>query len=148
MKLTSLIHKPYLYFWFTSLLILAKGLLDQLIYDDPTSVINIHDTYFVIPHLYFAVLCALLYFIGGILYWIFKCFRLFRSLTVIHTLVSILGVIIYPIIIPLIALAEDDISYEGVNIAGALLFFLVSLVQLLFIINLLAAPLRGRKPII
>ena len=68
--------------------------------------INIHDTYYVIAHFYFALFFGLLYWIAGIIYWIFKDFRLIKSLTKIHALISIYGVAVYYIILP--ALPPDD----------------------------------------
>jgi hypothetical protein len=75
----------------------------------------------------------------------FKKFRMFSSLTSIHTVVSIFGIIAYPITIPLIALTGDYTTYEGINIISTLLFCVVGLVQLLFIINLLIYSSFQRK---
>jgi hypothetical protein len=80
--------KIHYLFWLVSLIILLIGLYDM----DGTLDINVHDTYFVIPHFDIAIILSIIYFIYGFGYWMvqekFKK-RLVKILTLIHSVILI-----------------------------------------------------------
>ena len=89
--------KVYYLFYFVAVVVILVGLNDP----DSTSDINIHDTYFVIPNLYFATLISAAYLFLGLGYWFFcKILKrnLLNFLTLIHSFILIGGFLLYWII--------------------------------------------------
>lgn len=79
--------KIYSLFWSVALIILIVGLI-QTNNEDTTFDINIHDTYFVIAHIYAALFLSLVYYLIGLGYWIVQKVmerKLIRILTIIHS---------------------------------------------------------------
>lgn len=146
--------KPHIYFWITGLVIL---LLTLIIYkSDDATVINVHDTYFVIAYSHFGKLLFFIFVVIGLIYFLSKKIKLHKFITTTHTLISI-GCFIFYIIgqlyynfkpvrknsnFPLF----DDLSNE--NTFFSFIFLLFALGQLLLLINLvfsLAKLLLNRK---
>lgn len=86
--------KVYHLFWLVAIIILLIGICNT----EGTLDINIHDTYFVVAHLYVAIVLFLFFFLNGLGYWFLqKVFKkqLERSLTVIHSVIVIGSFMIY-----------------------------------------------------
>lgn len=133
--------KPQIYLWATAILILVIAFIR---YDSESVIdINVHDTYFVIHHLIITELIAGLLFIEGILYWIFQKAnrKLNKMLTKVHLIVTIGGIMIYPIIISLLGWNNEN-SHEVLNIVWAMLILVILFAQILFILNLLTGLLK------
>lgn len=66
--MNKLIEKPHLIFFLSIPLIILIGILSG----DNTLDINIHDTYFVIAYLHFAILISIIFGLIGFGYWIIQ----------------------------------------------------------------------------
>ena len=80
------LNKPHFYLWITGTIILLLGLNPNL-----DLVLNIHDTYFVVPSWECGVLFSSLYFLLGFGYWLVQQLkgRLIPSLTTLHLFLTI-----------------------------------------------------------
>jgi heme/copper-type cytochrome/quinol oxidase subunit 1 len=88
-------------FWIVSILIVIIGFYKE---NNPNSTldINIHDTYFVISNYDCTLVLFTLYFLTGLLYWLFEYLpqkQLLKPLTFIHTTILIGSFIIYWLVI-------------------------------------------------
>ena len=143
LKLPSVAKKPYLYFWTVAGIILLTGAVNQL--QDPDGVIdiNLHETYYVIGHIWFTVLFTSLFVYGGFLYWGLRRVKLVKLLTRLHTIISVGGVVIYWPVVKLLGLT-DSLFSDRATVGAAVIVSAVLLVQSLFILNILIAPFRGK----
>nr|WP_315249686.1 hypothetical protein [uncultured Flavobacterium sp.] len=90
--------KIHYLFWLVSMIILLIGLYDM----DGTFDINVHDTYYIIPHIYGAVILCIIYLIYGFGYWLVQeklKKRLVKILTIIHSVILIGSFLAYWIVI-------------------------------------------------
>ena len=136
--------KVYHLFWIAALLILIST--------DPegTMDINVHDTYFIIPHLYGSIFLFLIYFIMGLGYWVIKkVFKkeLIKPLTIIHSSIFLGSFIIFWITIFSVRLFTNSFSqydyYSLINIVLVTIFLLMFFIASpIYITNLLAALIR------
>ena len=132
--------KIHYLFWIVSLIILLIGLYDM----DGTFDINIHDTYYIIPHIYGAVLLSIVYFIYGFGYWLvqekFKK-RLVKILTIIHSVILTGSFLAYWVVIYYTRLfATNNFPlfdhYETINITLAICTVLCLIAFPIYITNL------------
>ncbi len=142
--------KIYNLFWSVAVIILIIGLI-QTNNEDTTFDINIHDTYFVIAHIYFALFLSLSYFFIGLGYWIVQKKmkrKLVRVLTIIHSAILNGSFLVYWLLIgysrafPNTSFPLFD-NYELINLTLVVLTFLILLIgQPIYIINLMIGILR------
>ncbi|MBF4471768.1 hypothetical protein [Flavobacterium sp. HJJ] len=127
-------------FWIVSLIILIIGLSDM----NGTLDINIHDTYFVIPHFFGAIILSIVYFIYGFGYWlvqeIFKK-RLVKILTLLHSVFLIGSFLAYWTVIYYSRLfTVNDFpafdNYQTINITLVICTILCMIALPIYIINL------------
>jgi heme/copper-type cytochrome/quinol oxidase subunit 1 len=93
--------KVYNLFWSIALIMLIIGLI-QTNNEDTTFDINIHDTYFVIAHIYVALFLSLAYYLIGLGYWIVQKAmnrKLINVLTIIHSAMLNGGFLVYWLVI-------------------------------------------------
>lgn len=138
MKLINF-NKPYQLFWGSILLIwLAVLFLPAEAID-----LQLHDPYLVIAYDHLAMLLTILLAGIGLLYWFFRKKQLIQWMTIFHTLITIL-----PILILFIRCGfpkEDGVGeYIEGDAMGRSLFYLSLLLafifgQILFVLNLLIA---------
>lgn len=132
-------NKPYHLFWGSTILLWLAVLVLPVEAID----LQIHDTYIVIAYYHWALFFTLILGGMGLLYWLFKDKELSRWMTIFHTLITII-----PIVVLFIwrGFSTGDLanSYIQVDVIGRvtgywllLLFFLLG--QIFFIINLLKA---------
>jgi len=148
-----MLKHTHFWFWSTAIIILILGFI---VYDPDTTLdVNVRDTYYVIAHSHLTVITAVFYFISGLPYFIFKLLkcRPYRVFTVIHLAVMVGGFIAYYIISFIIrAMATKnefpifDNTAERLNTLAILSFFLVVLVQPLFLVNILIGTFRKQQP--
>lgn len=128
---------PYIYFWFTAVIILLIG---EFHYGSQVLDINIHDTYFVAAYRHVEIVLCFLYTLVGMLYWMYNRLniKLVSNLTAIHTIVTVgtvylyhSGVIYYTYFSP-----PQSIFYNTNELFfNYMLFFSALIAQLFFIIN-------------
>jgi len=126
-------------FWIVSLIILAIGLSDM----EGTFDINVHDTYFVIPHFYGAIILTIVYFIYGFGYWlvqeVFKK-RLLKILTLLHSVFLIGSFLAYWIVIYYTRFVTNNFPlfdhYQTINITLIICTILCMIALPIYIINL------------
>lgn len=136
--------KIYHLFWIVALLILIST--------DPeeTLDINIHDTYFVISHLYAAVILFLIYFSMGLGYWLIqRVFKkeLIKSLTIIHSSLFLGSFIVFWITIFSVRFFANSFPqyeyYSIINIVLTIIFLVTFFIASpIYITNLLLALIR------
>lgn len=135
--------KVYHLFWFVAVIILLIGIFNP----KETLDINIHDTYFVIANLHFAIVLFLFYFFNGFGYWsVQKVLKknLEKYLTLIHCYILIGSFIFYWLIIIYCKLFLSNPSFPLFDDGGQLInitliceFILIAFVALpIFIVNL------------
>jgi len=146
--------KAHHLFLIVSILILLIGMYRST---DPSSGldINIHDTYFVMSNYHSTIILFTVYFLSGLLYWLFEKLpkkRLIKPLTIIHSTILIGSFIIYWLIIFLddkLFIIDPNfplLNYKDqvINITLVLELFIITFVGIpIFIINLLIGLLRG-----
>ena len=146
--------KAHHLFLIVSILILLIGMYQGT---DPNSGldINIHDTYFVMSNYHSTIILFTVYFLSGLLYWLFEKLpkkRLIKPLTIIHSTILIGSFIIYWLIIFLddkLFIIDPNfplLNYKDqvINITLVLELFIITFVGIpIFIINLLIGLLRG-----
>ena len=142
--------KVYHLFWIVTILILLIG-LSEINNPDNTFDINIHDTYFIVPHFYATVVMFLFYFTLGLGYWLVqKVYKkqLVKSLTLIHSVILIGSFIFYWIILFYCKLLLTDpfaplTSNNLINITLALELLLIVFIGIpIYIVNLLIGLFR------
>lgn len=136
--------KAYHWFFLTAALILVIGTFHYFISNDTVTDINIHDTYYVIPVIYFTLAFALIYAVAASMYWLLRNFRLVRALTLFHTVISIGALVLFWTLIPILR-ATDDLFVQRAETAEWILYFAAIFAQLLFIINITIGLTKGRK---
>jgi heme/copper-type cytochrome/quinol oxidase subunit 1 len=145
--------KIYSLFWSVALIILIIGLI-QTNNEDTTFDINIHDTYFVIAHIYAALFLSLIYYLIGLGYWIVQKVmerKLIRVLTIIHSAIMNGSFLVYWLLIGYSRAFPDTSfplfdNYELINLTLVVLTVLIVLIgQPIYIINLMIGIFRKRK---
>lgn len=144
--------KVYNLFFIVSILILLIGFNRST---DPNSIldINVHDTYFVISNYHCTLVLFTLYFLTGLLYWVFEKLpkkRLINPLTIIHSSILIGSFVIYWLVIIYSKLLTRDPNFpmldngnQLINITLVNEFLLIIFVAVpIFIINLLIGLFR------
>lgn len=140
-------------FLIVSILILLIGMYQST---DPNSVldINIHSTYFVMSNYHCTIILFTVYFLAGLLYWLFEKLpqkRLIKPLTIIHSTILIGSFIIYWLIIFLDdKLFVIDPNFPLLNYKDQIInmtlvsefLLIVFLATPIFIINLLISLLK------
>lgn len=147
------LRKIYNLFWLVALIILIIGLI-QTNNEDTTFDINIHDTYFVIAHIYAALFLSLAYYLMGLGYWIVQKVmkrKFVRVLTIIHSAILNGSFLVYWLLIGYSRSFPDTTfvlfdNYELINLTLVVLTVLILLIgQPIYIINLMIGIFRKRK---
>lgn len=145
--------KIYNLFWSVALLILIIGLI-QNNNEDNTFDINIHDTYFVIAHLYFALFLSLAYYLTGLGYWLVQKAmkrKLIDLLTIIHSTILNGSFLVYWLVI---GYSKSFLNtpfprfdnYQLINQTLVILTILILLIgQPIYIINLVIGIFKKEK---
>ena len=138
-------NKSYQLFWGNIPLIwLAVSLLPAEAID-----IQVHDTYWVIAYYHLAIPITILLAGIGLLYWLFRKKQLVQWMTIFHTLITML-----PILVLFIGYgfpSEDGVGdYIEGDAIGRSLFYLSLLLsfilgQILFVLNLLIALFKKQS---
>jgi heme/copper-type cytochrome/quinol oxidase subunit 1 len=145
--------KIYNLFWLVALIILIIGLI-QTNNEDTTFDINIHDTYFVIAHIYAALFLSLAYYLVGLGYWIVQKVmkrKLVRLLTIIHSAILNGSFLFYWLLIGYSRAFSDTSfplfdNYELINQILVVLTVMILLIgQPIYITNLIIGILRKTK---
>lgn len=139
--------KAYNLFLITSIIILLIGFYRST---DPKSSLdlNVHDTYFVMSNYHCTIILFSLYFLTGLLYWVFEKLpkkQLIKPLTIIHTFIFIGSFVFYWIIILYSNHLKSDPNFPLLNDGNQLInitlvneFLLIFFIAIpIFIINLL-----------
>ena len=147
--------KVYNLFLIVSILILLIGFYRST---DPNSIldINVHDTYFVISNYHCTLVLFTLYFLTGLLYWLFEKLpkkRLIKPLTLIHTIILIGSFVFYWLVVLYSKLLPGDPNFplfdygsQLINITLVNEFLLIIFVAVpVFIINLLIGLFRTKE---
>jgi heme/copper-type cytochrome/quinol oxidase subunit 1 len=143
--------KPYFLFLALILIIFTWGFIDA----EQNLVFNVEDTYFVIKRSHLAVILSVIYgFLAFVYFIIIKLnFKLIRWVTVLHTLVTIICILLLYILFQLI---RENKPYNFENIISDMYFnermligiwgsIYVSIsIQFLFLINVIYALIKGR----
>ncbi|KLT70836.1 hypothetical protein [Flavobacterium sp. ABG] len=143
---------PYFIFLALIVIFLAIGFLNA----EETLDINIHDTYFVISYLYFAVLLSVIYTFLAILYFalIKLNFPLIKWLISTHVIVSVGGLLLIWIFSQLkrevapgdIESYIADMTFNDKMLLG--IFITVGTMiatQVIFVVNVIQALIKGRS---
>ncbi|SFZ91832.1 hypothetical protein SAMN05428642_102371 [Flaviramulus basaltis] len=133
------LYKLYIYFWFTALTVLIIGLFYYNL--EETIVINIYDTYFIIPSFHLTIFITFLLAFIGLIYFLHSKFEipLFKFLSRIHTLVSISCIFLFYLSSFLKFKKKNDFplfnqdNYLNHFIVSILITFIC--IQLIFIFN-------------
>jgi len=101
--------------------------------------IQIHDTYFVLTYWHTAIIFSILLGGIGLLYWLFSRKQLIKWMTIFHTLITILPMLILFIWIGFPNLKEHIHYIEGDAFVRPIFYFLLLFLlgQILFVLNLL-----------
>jgi hypothetical protein len=136
MKLVAFIQtKPYKFI----LLAIPFVILLFSLGIDSTIDMNVHDTYFVIDPKHLGVLFSLPLVGLSFVYWVFRKWDLSKSLTLIHTLISVFGIMSISFW-SLVFLLPDETAQQiwlKTNQAIWLILTVWTISQLLLVINLL-----------
>ncbi len=147
-------YKAYKYYLaFLVLLLIALVIFH---FTELTFVFNILDTYYVVLYSHITIFVSLIILVLGLVYWILHLskFELIRSLSRIHTTMTIIGLFIFLIVLcfsefisPIgtssrFPLFDDTQNFE---IILFWLFVVVMLAQLVFIINIIASLVKYFK---
>lgn len=144
-----ILNKPHFLFLALTLIILTCGFIKP----NETFIFNIHDTYFVIKYSNLAIILSLFYGLLSIIYFalIKSSFSLVRWMTILHVVISIIGLIL--ILFQLIRDIKSgdfesliaDMNFNNKIIWSIWIsFFNIIGIQVLFIINGITAIVKGR----
>ncbi len=139
----------YYYFWITAILLIALSIY-WLNFEDAVLDINVHDTYFVIHHSHILQLLAIIYSFLGFIYWLFQKIniKLVKTLTQLHTSISILIIPLYFICSYLLELLYPPSNFPLLDSIqnSQLLITIITLIgllaQLLIIFNIVISIIR------
>lgn len=135
MILELLKNKPYLLLLLVAILFLILSFIGD---KNETFVINVHDTYYVINFQHAFILLCLIFFITGLIYFIFNFFEIqfISILSLIHVYGSLifLGMFFYYLGKINSSSIFDSIDYNLRTIISLLIF---AGLQLLFVFNIL-----------
>ena len=139
-------------FLIVSILILLIGMYRST---DPNSGldINVHATYFVMSNYHCTIILFIVYFLTGLLYWLFEKLpqkQLVKPLTIIHTFILIGSFVVYWLVIIYCKVFLSNPSFplfdngsQLINITIVLEFLLIVFLAVpIFIINLLIGLIR------
>lgn len=141
---------PYLYLWAVSIACLILLFFNS--YPDSTFDINVHDTYYIVPHQYAYILPAILYFIIGLPYLLPVILK--KKLLVWPTHLHVWGSILFFLyVVSLIytmafsslpQLYYTNSAFDSVSDGLLLISFLIIfvLIQLLALINCIVALIK------
>jgi len=141
-----------MYFWITALVIAIVGVVRRL-YSDSTVDINVGDTYYVTPAIYFVLLIAFIYFMLGVCYWFFYTMNisLNKKLTKVHTVLTVLGLPAYLLLNWYVEYKSNDplftiIGNYSIFIKILMGLFLTILIgQLVFPLNIIISLIKRKK---
>lgn len=134
---------PYKLFWYSTPFIFLAFFLTLF----PAFDIQKHDTYFVFGSIHLAMLIAMIFGLIGLLYWIFRTFKLLNGLTKVHaylTFISI-GLIFVSLVFHkrYVNLNSINIGFNSISLS---IFSILSfmLVQAILIYNIIIGFVRGK----
>lgn len=138
----------YQFFWAVAIICGFLACINYVSEENTTLDINIHDTYFVIAHMHLYILFTLFYFCSGLIYKVSERLQLNRTLTTIHTWITVGGFVTYYILCAIISAMHDpknifDNSMELMNIGITTITLIVIIAQPLLIINILIGLIKA-----
>jgi cytochrome c oxidase subunit 1 len=142
----KLIEQPHILFLISVPIFILFGILSG----NDVLDINVHDTYYVIAYNQLANLSAFIFGILGIVYWILlkSRIRLFKGLNFTHILLTF-GSLLFAYIYSLISFSESEFPLfdetSKVLVIQTIALILVTLGQLIFLINVIIGLFRKRK---
>ncbi|WP_405208233.1 hypothetical protein [Aquimarina sp. LLG6339-5] len=144
--LSKLLKKPYLLFWGIIPLLLLLSYYEA----DQTLDINIHDTYYVFSQQQLMILVSIFFGLTGFIYWLLERFN-FKTVTLLNLLhlIFTIGLILINSIQELLAdyfLGKSYYTNSHVPNTSIWLFILIiSIGQIIFVVNIFLAILKGRS---
>lgn len=147
-------QKAYTYYLaFLVLLLIACAIFH---FTELTFVFNIVDTYYVVLYSHITIFMSLIIVVLGLIYWILHLcnIKLVRSLSKIHTTTTIIGLLIFLIVlcfsefISPIGTSSRFPLFDGIQNFEIILFWLliiVLLAQLVFIVNIVMSLVKSFK---
>lgn len=139
-----LLEKSYKLFWVLIPFVFMYGLFNK----EHSLVLNIHATYFVINHLFFAGLIVILFALFGLGYWLMDKFNreLISWMTAYHVFISIFGLLILLVFYDDVENLEIDYAFKQTLMLLMLFTAAVTIAaQILFPLNFLVSFLRKKK---
>lgn len=142
--------KAYHIFWMFGLLSLIISLFEYFLFEDSALDINVHDTYYVIAHFDISIFRTIIFLILGGIYYFFKYinFKLIPSLTKIHVGITCFSLVAYYFggtIVNLLQPSQSDFplyDMSNYNMYSAFLILIVTMAQLLFVLNIVFSGIR------
>ena len=134
---------PHFIFWILIPIIILIGLMGP----NKTFDINIQDTYYVIGLIHITVIISIIFAVIGFGYWVVIKLNgmLVNKLTLIHTIITIIGffiIILIPFFLPNIiseASSYDFVTLLRFQTIAFWIFSLVAFIQLLYLFNIIVA---------
>ncbi len=139
-----LLEKSYKLFWVLIPFVFMYGLFNK----EHSLVLNIHATYFVVNHLFFAGLIVIFFALFGLGYWLMDKFNreLISWMTAYHVFISIFGLLILLVFYDDVENLEIDYAFKQTLMLLMLFTAAVTIAaQLLFPLNFLVSFLRNKK---
>lgn len=139
--MSQIVNKPHLIFIFTIPLVLLFGIF----FGDSALDINVHDTYFVISYMFFAILISILLGVIGVGYWIMQKTnkRLSKQLIWVHIVLTYGGTLIISILSQLYRTELMEYKFNNnITLIMTLIVLLMLVGQLIFPINIVYGLLK------
>ena len=141
--MTQTLQKPQLVFFLSIPPIILAGLLGG----ESTTIINIHDTYFIIPHLTISILISIGFAIVGLGYWLmYKAqYKLITGLNFAHVVLTF-GSLLITYCISVFTKGYNEFSLFNqtpkLELIQTVAILLILLGQFIYLINIVSSILR------
>jgi heme/copper-type cytochrome/quinol oxidase subunit 1 len=122
-----------------AIVIIAVGIVINVIQADSTLDIPVHDTYFVIAPFHQAIICAIPFIFFSLIYWAYPKItrrKLYLQLTLIHLLASVFSILVmffFPGILH---------SIVDINTTVHIALYILLIAQAIFVLNLILSAFR------
>jgi len=109
--------------------------------------LQLHDTYFVFDSIYLAIMASIFLILLGIIYWLFRNYRMNGLLTKIHTAGTLLSIVVFLLCITVESMVGNNGNGSAIrlNLGGMLAMGALVIVQLIFVGNVVVGLVRGRR---
>lgn len=139
--MNKLIEKPHLAFLCAIPAIMLFGILSN-----GSADFNIHATYFIIDHLYLAIIIAIVFLITATGYWLMRKFKLSKWLNRIHIILTFGGICAVWMLSRLHKFTNTEHSFnDNTTIIIMLIVLLILVGQLIFPINIIYGFINKKK---